>query len=102
NLGLVSTGPVGPRNPRVTVTRTFTSALQFYRASRMTADEFSKLADDITLTNGAFMEGRVNINNASATVLACLPGLSANPELAQTLVSYRQTNPDKLTTVAWI
>jgi hypothetical protein len=68
----------------------------------MTADEFSKIADDITLTNATFVEGRVNVNTASAAVLSCLPGLSSNPELAQTLISYRQTNPDKLISVAWI
>jgi hypothetical protein len=44
----------------------------------------------------------VNINTASAAVLSCLPGLSDNPSLAQTLTAYREQNPDKLTSIAWI
>jgi len=35
-------------------------------------------------------------------VLACLPGISDTPDLAQTLVSYREANPDRLTSVAWV
>jgi hypothetical protein len=80
----------------------FTSALQFYRRSGMTADEFARIANKITLTNGAYIEGRINVNTASAAVLNCLPGISDNPGLAQTLVSYRLTNPNKLTSVAWL
>ena len=54
------------------------------------------------MTNGAYIEGRVNVNTASPAVLACLPGISDTPDLAQTLVNYRETNPDKLTSVAWV
>jgi hypothetical protein len=68
----------------------------------MTADEFASIANRITVTNGAYIEGRVNVNTASAAVLACLPGISDTPDLAQTLVTYRETNPDKLTSIAWI
>src|SRR5436309_13598198 len=68
----------------------------------MNEDEFMKIAFDKSVTNAARIEGRVNVNSANAAVLACLPGLSSNPELAQTLISYRQTNPDKLTTLAWV
>jgi type II secretory pathway component PulK len=102
NLGLVSPGPTGPGRPPTIVSRSFTSPLQFYRDSRMTSDEFGKIANDITLTNGAFIEGRININTASAAVLATLPGFENNPELAETLVTYRVSNPDKLGSVAWI
>jgi len=68
----------------------------------MTADEFGKLADSITLTNGGFIEGRININTASAAVLATLPGFENNSDLADTLVTYRLSNPDKLGSIAWI
>ena len=68
----------------------------------MTSDEFAKIANDITTTNGSYIEGRVNVNVASATVLAALPGLNTSPDLAQTLVNYRQSNPDKLGSVAWV
>jgi len=42
------------------------------------------------------------VNTASVAVLACLPGLSTSPDLAATIVNYRQTNPDKLSSIAWI
>jgi len=112
NLGLLNTGPAGGANPRgggnrpggapPTATATFTSPLQFFRTSRMTVDEFAKIANDITVTNDAYVEGRVNVNTASANVLASLPGLSTDANLAQTLVTYRQSNPDKLGSIAWI
>jgi DNA uptake protein ComE-like DNA-binding protein len=78
------------------------SPLMFYSKSGMTADEFAKIANYITVTNGLYIEGRVNINKASAAVLACLPGISTSQDLAQTLIAYRQSNPDKLISVAWI
>ena len=102
-LGLQSAGPVGPsQNPGVINTRTFASPLAFFRASGMTVDEFAKIADNITVTNGSYIVGRVNINTATAEVLGALPGLNTNPDQAQTLITYRQTNPDKLATVAWV
>jgi len=68
----------------------------------MTADEFSKIANDITTVTNSYIEGRVNVNTANSKVLACLPGLDSNPQLADTLISYRQSNPDKLGSVAWV
>jgi len=82
--------------------QTFLSPLDFYRKSRMSADDFVKIADALTITTNSYIEGRININTASAEVLACLPGISDTPDLAQTLVTYRQTNPDKLGSIAWI
>ena len=103
NLGLLSTGPVGGTNPGGGgTTRNFPSPLQFYLRSRMTSDEFAQIANALTVTNGNYIEGRININTASATVLACLPGLDTTPDLAQTIVTYRSANPDKLGSIAWI
>jgi DNA uptake protein ComE-like DNA-binding protein len=79
---------------------TFTSVLQFYISSGMTADEFAKVADALTVSADPYIQGLVNVNTASATVLACLPGIGVNN--AQTLVTYRQTHPDQLATVAWV
>jgi DNA uptake protein ComE-like DNA-binding protein len=84
--------------------RTFVSPLQVYRSSRMSSDDFAKIADALTtqaITN-AYIEGRINVNTASAEVLACLPGISDTPDLAQTLITYRQSNPDKLGSIAWV
>ncbi len=80
----------------------FTSPLHIFRRSGMTADEFSKVAPALTTVTGSYIEGRVNINTASAAVLGCLPGLSDTPGLAQTLVQYREANPDKISSVAWV
>jgi type II secretory pathway component PulK len=49
---------------------------------------------------GQALLGRVNINTASATVLACLPGLGTDD--AARLVAYREQNPDGLQTSAWL
>ena len=98
NLGLQSPGGGSNRG----TPPPNTSPLSFYSRSQMTSDEFAKIANQITVSTGQFIIGRVNINTASAAVLGALPGLSSNPDLAQTLVNYRETNPDKLGSVAWI
>lgn len=88
--------------PAATVLANFASPLQLYQTSGMTLEEFAQIANTLTTTNGSYIEGRVNINTASAAVLACLPGISDNPGLEQQLVTYRQTNPQNLTSVAWL
>jgi DNA uptake protein ComE-like DNA-binding protein len=94
----------GSPRPAPSPPRPFASPLQVYRASQMSADDFAKIADALTTkaTTNAYIEGRININTASAEVLACLPGISDTPDLAQTLVTYRQRNPDKLGSITWI
>ena len=79
---------------------TYTSVLEFYTRSGMTADEFAQVADALTVSADSYIQGLVNVNTASATVLACLPGIGVNS--AQTLVTYRQAHPDQLATVAWV
>jgi DNA uptake protein ComE-like DNA-binding protein len=79
---------------------TFGSVLEFYTRSGMTATEFAQVADALTTTNASYIVGLVNVNTASATVLACLPGIGVDN--AQALVTYRQTHPDQLATVAWV
>lgn len=81
-------------------TTTITSPLAFYQTGGFTLDEFAVIGPMITVTNGSYLYGRVNVNNAPAQVLACLPGLSM--DLAQQLVSYRKQSPDTLTSVAWV
>ena len=79
---------------------TFRSLLQFYVRSGMTADEFSQIYHDATVSTSQYTRGRVNINTASATVLACLPGMDAGT--AQQMLNYRQQNPNNLASIAWI
>jgi len=57
------------------------------------------IADDLTVDSGADAAGLVNINSASLEVLATLPGMTR--ELAQALVSFRQSN-GFLPNVAWL
>ena len=79
---------------------TFRGLLESYLRSGMTADEFAQIYHDATVSTAPYTRGRVNINTASATVLACLPGMDAGT--AQQVVNYRQTNPGNLTSIAWI
>jgi DNA uptake protein ComE-like DNA-binding protein len=78
-----------------------TGPLQFYLKSGMTSDQFALVADDLTTvdTTNAYIEGRININTANPAVLYCIPGLS---NYVSQIVSYRQANPDKLTSIAWV
>jgi type II secretory pathway component PulK len=53
----------------------FTSLLDFYLRSRMTPEEFALVYPELTASTNRVTIGRVNVNTASAAVLACLPGL---------------------------
>ena len=102
-LGLVSSpGPRGGGGGAggATTTVGFSSPLQFYARSGMTTDEFAKIANDLTVSSATCLEGRVNVNTASVVVLTCL--LGGSPDLAQQLANYRVSNPDKLTSIAWV
>ncbi len=76
--------------------QTATSVLHFYILSQMTAEEFAKIETSLTSTN----LGLVNVNTASEAVLTCIPGIGLDK--APTLVSYRQSNRDRLNTIAWV
>jgi type II secretory pathway component PulK len=89
-----------PRGAPAPAARRYGSLLAFYIASGMTSEEFALVASGLTVTNSTYVLGRVNVNTASAAVLAALPGMTS--DLALQLANYRRTNPDKLTTVAWI
>ena len=54
------------------------------------ADLFMDIADDITTDDGQNLPGVINVNTADLDVLVCLPGMSR--ELAQAIISYRQSN----------
>jgi type II secretory pathway component PulK len=82
-----------------TTTR-FNGLVDFYIKSSMTMTEFAQVWTNLTATNGPYIEGRVNVNTASYTVLTCL--LNGDTSGAQQLVNYRQNNPANLTSVAWV
>jgi type II secretory pathway component PulK len=73
-----------------------TSVLQFYLRRGMTEDEFALVADYLAPTTNML----VNVNTASEPVLECIPGIGI--DYAAAMVSYRESNPSQLTTVAWV
>lgn len=76
------------------------SVAEFMADARLTADEWSAIRDDITTSNGSTVQGLINVNTASETVLACIPGIG--PENASALVAYRLANPDSRRGMTWI
>ncbi|MFI5357952.1 MAG: helix-hairpin-helix domain-containing protein, partial [Opitutales bacterium] len=76
------------------------SVAEFYVVAGLTAAEYAQLHLDLTSTPGSGSPGLVNVNTASATVLACLPGIGLTN--AAKIVAYRTANPNVLTTFAWL
>ncbi len=76
------------------------SVLEFYVRSKMTEQEFGAIANSITVTNGSYISGLINVNTASQAVLSCVPGIGSNT--APSLVSYRQSNAGNSASIAWI
>ena len=76
--------------------------VEFYLASRMTQNEFDQVADQLVATTNTtgYIEGQVNINTASETVLQCIPGIGV--QYASTLVAYRLGNSTALQSIAWL
>jgi DNA uptake protein ComE-like DNA-binding protein len=73
------------------------SVLQFYVRSGMTIEEFAEVESNFM---GTRTNGLINVNTASETVLACVPGIGLSNATA--IVGYRLSNPDRLTSVAWV
>lgn len=78
----------------------FTSVLEFKIRSRMSDDEFSQIADKLTVSDDDTVEGLINVNTAGAAVLACIPGIGT--AYADQLVAYRLSNSDSLDTIGWV
>ena len=88
-------------------TPNFRSLLGFYLASGLTPDDFERISPNLCTTTNSYTYGRVNINTASREVLTALfvgAGVSymVAESAASSLVSYRQQNPQQLTSVAWM
>ncbi len=80
----------------------FTSVADFMIATSMTSDEFALVHTDLTVTTNAAgtQSGLVNVNTASQTVLACIPGIGTDNAAA--VIAYRQQHPDQLTNFWWL
>ncbi|MGA2788492.1 MAG: hypothetical protein ABSF60_13280, partial [Verrucomicrobiota bacterium] len=86
---------------------TFNNLMRFYLSSGMTSAEFAQIAYGITDTNSLYTNGLLNINTAGATVMEALfMGLGVDQDTAQsaaqTLITYRQQNPNNLNAISWI
>ncbi len=78
----------------------FNSVLQFFVRSGMTEPEFEKIAPSLTAKTGDYLTGLVNVNTASATVLACIPGIGADK--AAQLISTRTSQATPPVSLAWV
>jgi type II secretory pathway component PulK len=76
------------------------SLLGFYVRSGMTADEFDQVAGELTVSDEEFLIGLVNVNTASETVLACIPGI--DEAKASELVATRAGQAVPASSVAWV
>jgi DNA uptake protein ComE-like DNA-binding protein len=76
------------------------SVLEYYVRSGMSVAEFDRITPYLTMSNGAFATGLINVNTASQTVLGCVPGISA--QQAAQLVSTRANQTQPYTNLAWL
>jgi DNA uptake protein ComE-like DNA-binding protein len=92
--------------------RPYAGMLKFALACKnagMSSADFANIYDSITTSTNLYLRNRVNVNTASEEVLtALIMGANVNMDqstaesAAQTLVEYRQQNPQNLTSVAWV
>jgi type II secretory pathway component PulK len=77
----------------------------------MSSDDFAKLYPNVTTSTATYIRGRVNLDTADTTVLTALfwgVGLdrgvdqSTAETAAETVLNYREQNPDNLNSVAWL
>ena len=90
--------------------RTFNGLFDFAVIARgfgMSESDLTSIAGDITTSTNTYFRARINVNTATADVLtAVFMGLNVDQDTAdsaaQTLVTYRQQNPDNLGAVGWV
>jgi type II secretory pathway component PulK len=97
-----------PRNPRIV--NNCNGLLDFClrcKNAGMSSGDFANISATVTTSTNTYFRGRVNVNTATPDVLTALI-IGANVDeqtavsAAQTLVSYRQQNPDSLGSIAWV
>ncbi len=76
------------------------SILEYMVRGRITPEEFARIRDEITTSNGSTVSGLINVNTASETVLSCIPGIG--PEYASAILAYRAAHPDTLVPFTWL
>ena len=96
-----------PRNGRPNTFPGVLSFCLFCRNLGMSSADFAKIYNNITTSTNLYTAGLLNINTASATVMTALfMGLGVDQSTAQgaaqSLVTYRQQNPNNLNAISWI
>lgn len=76
---------------------TYTSIFQFYVSSGIPENDFQQIEPYLMNPSTA---GLININTASATALACIPGIGLT--LAPQVLAYRQSNPPQTASITWL
>jgi type II secretory pathway component PulK len=79
---------------------TYSSVLQFYfmmSTAGMSDSDFQQI--EPFLMNPS-TKGLINVNTATATALACIPGIGLN--LAPQVLAYRQSNPPLTPSITWL
>jgi type II secretory pathway component PulK len=78
--------------------------LEFYirnvNVNQLSEMDFAAIEPSITTSSSNMLYGLININTASEQVLACIPGIGSNN--APAVVSYRDNNPNRLNSIAWL
>jgi DNA uptake protein ComE-like DNA-binding protein len=106
----VATTIYGGIHPQTGAANPCASVLDFCRrcmVAGMSADDFAKIYNNLTTTTNTYTYGRININTASEAVLTAR-FMGANIDeatadgAAQSLISYREQNPNSLTSPAWM
>lgn len=90
-------GLVAPRGSTTAAASTYSSVFQFYVATGMPENEFQQI--EPYLMNPS-TKGLINVNTATATALACIPGIGIN--LAPQVLAYRQSNPPQTPSISWL
>ncbi len=76
------------------------SVLEFYVRGQLKAEELGQVIDSLTVGTGTYRPGMINVNTASGTVLACVPGIGTDN--AAKLVAARQSRTATDTNISWV
>ncbi len=102
SAGVTGTGGRGGGGGAAASSGTVNSVLEFYIRGKLTATELDTLTPYLTsgTNKGNYKQGLINVNTASAEVLACVPGITTST--ASQIVSTRQGQTTPYTNLAWI
>ena len=85
---------------RIRLKQQYSSLIEFYFASTMTADEFGPMIDKLTTTDEDTLKGLVNVNTASSAVLLCLPGLEQSD--VDAMITKREDENTNTDNILWV